>query len=350
MARYSIEVRVCRQVVCTKEFTRMSSAELVPGDIFEVSEDGSNMPCDALLLSGTIIMNESMLTGESTPVVKQALSNSNDHFRLERLKGSLLYAGTKIVQKRSLEGHKVLAMVYSTAFNTEKGNLVRSILFPKESNFKFKNDSIKYIVIMAILSGLGFLIAFPFMVSHGIAMIDILFKAMDLLTTTVPPALPACLGIGISIALKRIKDRQIICINRDRVNVVGKVDTICFDKTGTLTEDSLDLHGFVPIKYKKGIFYFGKFLSNCQDMVNDSYNYVKSKMPDEAYKDKPLEMKASFIESISTCHCITRVGDKLVGDPVDIKMFESTKWILAENFDSQTGTTSNNLVSNWKLI
>jgi len=50
----------------------IDSDELVPGDVIVVPNN-SNMPCDAILLSGTCILNESMLTGESVPVIKNAL-------------------------------------------------------------------------------------------------------------------------------------------------------------------------------------------------------------------------------------------------------------------------------------
>ena len=51
------------------------SEELVPGDIIVVPNNNL-MPCDAILLSGTCIVNESMLTGESVPVIKNAISNT----------------------------------------------------------------------------------------------------------------------------------------------------------------------------------------------------------------------------------------------------------------------------------
>jgi len=50
----------------------MSSEVLVPGDIV-IIPDNFLMPCDVVLLAGSCIVNESMLTGESVPVVKNAL-------------------------------------------------------------------------------------------------------------------------------------------------------------------------------------------------------------------------------------------------------------------------------------
>ena len=101
-------------------------------------------------------------------------------------------------------------------------------------DFKFKKDSVRYIFIMAILSFVGFVISLPFLIKSGMRPIAILKRSLDLVTTTVPPALPACLGIGITYALSRLKSNKMSSINRNRVNIAGKVDMICFDKTGTL--------------------------------------------------------------------------------------------------------------------
>lgn len=65
MARYECKVNV-RRITETGEsvwIEDIDSSELVPGDVFEVPE-GKKLPCDALMLSGQSIINESMLTGK----------------------------------------------------------------------------------------------------------------------------------------------------------------------------------------------------------------------------------------------------------------------------------------------
>lgn len=77
------------------------------------------------------------------------------------------------------------------------------------------------------------------------------YNFLDLVTITVPPALPSALAIGVSFSLGRLKKKKIYCISPPKVNVSGKVSIICFDKTGTLTEDDLDLYGVRTLKYKE---------------------------------------------------------------------------------------------------
>lgn len=78
----------------------ISSNDLVPGDIIVVP-DGKVMPCDVVLLRGTALVNESMLTGESVPVIKNSLlpesSEIYDPEDFDRTKKYTLFSGTKII-------------------------------------------------------------------------------------------------------------------------------------------------------------------------------------------------------------------------------------------------------------
>jgi cation-transporting ATPase 13A3/4/5 len=99
----------------------LPSDELVPGDVFEVQAN-TDLPCDGVLVSGECLVSEAMLTGESVPVAKAALAGAR----------SLLSGGTRVLQARpAAPGGRVLARVARTGFATEKGRLIRSILFPR---------------------------------------------------------------------------------------------------------------------------------------------------------------------------------------------------------------------------
>ena len=76
-----------------------------------------------------------------------------------------LFSGTKIIRARrpqtgSDEEAVALAVVVRTGFNTTKGALVRSMLFPKPSGFKFYQDSFRYISVMALVAAFGFVASF----------------------------------------------------------------------------------------------------------------------------------------------------------------------------------------------
>ncbi|GMG40018.1 unnamed protein product [Ambrosiozyma monospora] len=250
LSKFQCAVRVWRNGF----WTETTSDLLVPGDVYEVSDPSlSVFPCDSILLSGDCIVNEAMLTGESVPVSKvpitpeaaKCLKNEFSSAKFSNtLSRSFLYNGTKIVRCRyGADSELATALVVRTGFNTTKGSLIRSMLFPKPSGFKFYEDSFKYIGVMFLVACVGFTYSTYNFIRLGLDWKIITFRALDLITIVVPPALPATLTIGTSFALSRLRKKQIFCIAPTRVNVGGKLDVMCFDKTGTLTEEGLDIMG-----------------------------------------------------------------------------------------------------------
>ena len=218
---------------------RAVSDDLVPGDVISIEENMS-LPCDCVLLSGETLMSESMLTGESIPVSKSAA-----HPGMPSTFKSLMAGGTLVLQVRSIKGAPVLARVRSTGFNSEKGRLVRSILYPSAGRDNPQRDGNRFVLfVMVPMAILGGVLVLAYNAAHGAP--NTLSFVMDLITIAVPPALPACLVVGISFAVERLHMKRIFCIAPSRVNMAGKITRCCFDKTGTLTIDGLDLLSIHP--------------------------------------------------------------------------------------------------------
>lgn len=182
--------------------------------------------------------------GESVPVSK--IPVTNESLRTLDLKSStippeaaryFLFSGTRIIRARRPQDGKddeavALAIVARTGFNTTKGALVRSMLFPKPSGFKFYKDAFRYISVMGGVAGAGFVASFVNFVRLKVIRrpslprnwIDIsqlawhliVVRALDLITIVVPPALPATLTIGTNFALSRLKLKSIFCISPQR--------------------------------------------------------------------------------------------------------------------------------------
>ena len=329
ISRFECEIRVLRG-----GFWRyVESSELVPGDVYEVTDPNlQQLPCDSLLLSGDCIVNESMLTGESVPVSKSPsvdetlellnLSASAIHPEVAR---HMLFSGTKIIRARKPQDDKsdeaaALALVVRTGFNTTKGALVRSMLFPKPSGFKFYRDSFRYISVMAGIAGIGFIASFFNFIRLRLAWHLIVVRALDLITIVVPPALPATLTIGTNFALQRLKAKMIFCISPQRVNVGGKIDIMCFDKTGTLTEDGLDVLGV-------------RAVSRPANRFTDMMNHSTALLPGATYERDPTvdyNANKAILYTMATCHSLRIVDDEFIGDPLDLKMFEFTNWQYEE--------------------
>lgn len=306
---------------------------MVPGDVYEISDPSLTLfPSDSLLLSGDCIVNESMLTGESVPVSK--VPATDETLDIMSLSASsiapeaarhFLFCGTKIIRARRPQEDRddqgvALAMVVRTGFNTTKGSLVRSMLFPKPSGFKFYRDSFRYIAVMGCVAILGFIVSFVNFLRLGLAWHLIVVRALDLITIVVPPALPATLTIGTNFALSRLRKKQIFCISPQRVNVGGKLDIMCFDKTGTLTEEGLDVLGVRLVS--RSTKRFGEVVSKAESLVpRANFETTEANRHDTA---------RAALFTMATCHSLRSVDGDLVGDPLDLKMFEFTKWLFEE--------------------
>ncbi|CAJ2507776.1 Uu.00g089620.m01.CDS01 [Anthostomella pinea] len=329
ISRFECDVRVLRNGF----WAHVSSSDLVPGDVYEVSDPNlTQFPSDSLLLSGDCIVNESMLTGESVPVSK--IPATDETLEIMNLSGStvspdaarhFLFCGTKIVrarrpQENTDEEAVALAMVVRTGFNTTKGSLVRSMLFPKPSGFKFYRDSFRYISVMGCVALLGFIVSFVNFLRLGLAWHLIVVRALDLITIVVPPALPATLTIGTNFALSRLKKKQIFCISPQRVNVGGKLDLMCFDKTGTLTEEGLDI---------LGVRLASRTSKRFEEVVSKASALVPHSELASTTADKYDSSRAALF-TMATCHSLRCVDGELVGDPLDVKMFEFTGWTFEE--------------------
>ncbi|XP_068196725.1 polyamine-transporting ATPase 13A3-like [Antennarius striatus] len=313
VAAHSVQ-RVC---VCrgNSEVEHALSTDLVPGDVIVLPANGMVMPCDAALVQGSCIVNESMLTGESVPVTKTSLPSSGggsaDRYHLEEHKRHTLFCGTQVIQTRFYAGEPVKAVVVRTGFSTEKGQLVRSILHPKPTDFRLYRDASLFLLCLVGVAGIGFIYTIVLSVMNQVPAKTIIIESLDIVTITVPPALPAAMTAGIVYAQRRLKRVGIFCISPQRINMCGQLDLFCFDKTGTLTEDGLDLWGVHRAED-------GSFSPPERSAANTS-------MADSA-----------FTSCMAACHSLTRIQGELSGDPLDLKMFGATGWVLEEPTEEET--------------
>jgi len=79
----------------TGTYRTASSTELVPGDLVQVPR--GILPCDMILLSGSVIVNEAILTGESVPVIKNQLLDSAHGYRAKDCEKQTLFGGTDVI-------------------------------------------------------------------------------------------------------------------------------------------------------------------------------------------------------------------------------------------------------------
>jgi cation-transporting ATPase 13A2 len=297
------------------EYERINSDNLVCGDLIELEND-MTIPCDILLLSGECIMNESMLTGESIPVVKQALYTADDldHTIYKGNSSLTLFAGTKVLQtKLKGKSDKVQGICVRSGFETAKGKLVLSILYPRPSEFTYYRDAFRFVGILASISIIGMIYCVIRYSIMGVDGIQVFLRAANLVTIAIPPALPVAITVGTAIAVSRLSGKKIFTISPSRVNVAGKINCMCFDKTGTLTEDGLHLNSIHLVEN-----------SRFKDEVetDELYDFV------EANSQRKDDVNSIFLYCMVSCHSLVEHCGRIIGDPLEQEIFTVTKWEL----------------------
>ncbi|XP_037065701.1 probable cation-transporting ATPase 13A4 isoform X3 [Peromyscus leucopus] len=306
----SITVSVCERKAGAQD---LESRLLVPGDLLILTGSRVQMPCDAILIDGSCVVDEGMLTGESIPVTKTPLSQmaSSAPWKMQTEadpRRHVLFCGTEVIQARAAASGTVRAVVLQTGFNTAKGDLVRSILYPKPMNFKLYRDAIRFLLCLVGTATIGMIYTLCVYVLSGEPPEEVVRKALDVITIAVPPALPAALTTGIIYAQRRLKRKGIFCISPQRINVCGQLNLVCFDKTGTLTRGGLDPWGVVP----------------CDQ---NGFQAVHSFASGKALPQGPL------CAAMASCHSLILLDGTIQGDPMDLKMFEATKWEMTISGD-----------------
>jgi len=94
----------------------------------------------------------------------------------------------------------VYGLVTRTGFVTTKGALVRDILYPRQTKFKFYQDSIIFVGAMGMVAFAGFFATLPYLLQNT-TIEKTIDKCLDMITITVPPALPATMSVGVAFAI-----------------------------------------------------------------------------------------------------------------------------------------------------
>ncbi|XP_069583248.1 probable cation-transporting ATPase 13A4 isoform X1 [Ranitomeya imitator] len=292
------------------DIQEVESQDLVPGDVIVLTGRKFYLPCDSILITGSCVVNEGMLTGESVPVTKTPLPNVDNSIPWkihsgEDYKRHVLFCGTDVIQTQAPNKSLVKAVVLKTGFNTAKGDLVRSILYPKPVNFKLHRDAIRFLLGLVAVTLIGMIYTPIVLKQNGASASDAVLWTFLMITGGIPAALPAAVQVCILYSQIRLQKNGIFCLSAQRINMCGQLNIICFDKTGTLTEDGMELWGIVPSDKR-------------------SFQEVYLFAPGTSLPWSPI------LVGMVSCHSLIFLDGKTQGDPLDLKMFEGTGWVLQD--------------------
>lgn len=220
------------QVIRDGKDVEISSKELVPGDIV-VLKVGDISPADIRLVEAwNLQTNEAPLTGESTPVSKDAKTVLTKETIISDRR-NMIFSTTTITYGR---GRGVVA---ETGMNTEFGKIAGEIQVAEEPPTPLETKlahvgkwiGIIVIVVCAAVAGVNAI--------RGEELLQMILWGTSLAVAAVPEALPAVITGGFAIGMRMMAKRNAIVRKLPTVGTIGCSTVICADKTGTYTRNEM---------------------------------------------------------------------------------------------------------------
>ncbi|AET39046.1 ion-transporting P-type ATPase SPF1 Ecym_3576 [Eremothecium cymbalariae DBVPG len=294
--------------------------QLLPMDLVSVTRTAEEnaLPCDMLLVDGTCIVNEAMLSGESTPLLKESIKllPAEDNLNIDGLgKNVALHGGTKILQVTPpVKGtssvpvspdHGALAVVTKTGFETSQGSLVRVMIYCSQTVSAGNKEALYFILCLLFFAIIASWYVWVEGTRMGRTHSKLILDCILILTSVVPSELPMELTMAVNNSLTALSKFYIYCTEPFRIPFAGRLDVCCFDKTGTLTGEDLVFEGFAGL------------MSNSDDI-----HHLHSGL------EAPLE--TSLV--IGAANALVKLDDgEIVGDPMEKATVMATGWKVGAN-------------------
>ena len=206
---------------------RVEVRELVPGDVI-VIEEGERVSADARLLSGSVEMDLSTLTGESLPLLRTA-----DPFTTN---GPILEARDLVFSGTNCTGGEATAVVFNTGMHTELGRIAalsQRVGHDESPLEKQVKHVARLIAVVAVGMGVAFIPLGTLMA--GLSLGDAVNFAIGLLVANVPEGLLPTITLALAVGVRILARRGVLVKRISAVETLGSTSVICTDKTGTLT-------------------------------------------------------------------------------------------------------------------
>jgi len=243
--------------ICT-----IKSEQIVPGDIV-LLEAGNYVPADCRLISSSNLkIEESSLTGETVPVLKDANCMLKEKTALGDMV-NMAFSTTIVVN-----GHGE-AIVTETGMNTKVGKIAKMIITNEapETPIQKKLGEVGKTLGIACL-GICLLI-FIIGLLKKIEPIEMFMTSVGLAVAAIPEGLPAIVTIMLSIGVTKMAKKNSIIRKLPAVETLGSSSVICSDKTGTLTQNKMQVTKIANINGETNDKEYIKWLIGMTTMCTD---------------------------------------------------------------------------------
>ena len=300
--------------------------EIVPGDVV-VLEEGAKVPADLRLIEvGELAIDESILTGESSPVTKHTEQLSKETPLADRK--NMAFMNTLVTRGRGK------GVVVATGMATAVGKIAEQIYKAPEKRQPFTIElsrlgkQLAYIIVALIV-----IIALIQLSTDRIELFTVFLAAVSLGVAAIPEGLPVVVTLAMAFGTRKMVKRKALVRKLSVIESLGSVDVICTDKTGTLTENRMTV---------TKLYYDGEFY----DVTGTGY-HTKGEI---LLRGTPVDNSklASLLTIGYNCNDAEESCDSetpYIGDPTEIALLVSAKKanitkklprVKEEPFSSQT--------------
>jgi H+-transporting ATPase len=203
----------------------LPAAELTPGDIVKLSL-GAVVAADVRLAEGSVLLDQSMLTGESIPV------EAGPNFQT--------YAGALVRRGEAL------AEVTATGTRTKFGRTAELVLGAHVVSSQQK-AVLRVVRNLAVFNGFLIVILVAYAWAHAMPSAEIVSLVLTAVLASIPVALPATFTLAAAVGARSLARQGVLPTRLSAVDEAASIDVLCADKTGTLTRNELKVTTVRPL-------------------------------------------------------------------------------------------------------
>lgn len=281
----SILNRPAIQVRREGEDQEIELKDIVKGDIV-LLESGSQICNDSIVVSGSLEVNESLLTGESDPVIKEP--------------GSTLYSGSSVISG------KACAEVIHVGNDNYAINLVNEVKKEKQVQSELLGSMRKVTRFTStLIIPLGILLFLEAFVLRKAPVNESVVASAAALLGMLPKGLVLLISVSLATGVIRLAKMKILVQNIYSLETLAHVDVLCLDKTGTITDGKLKAKYVIPMDRDEEIKLTEKEAKcliraylNASDDNNATFHALKEVFAEKDYTEKKYEAKNVKRENI----------------------------------------------------
>jgi H+-transporting ATPase len=268
--RLQISSRVLREA----NWQVVPARELVPGDIVRMRA-GDIIPADVKLLTGTVSVDQSALTGESKDADKAS--------------GTVLSSGSVV---RRGEGNGVVMLTGAKTYFGRTTELVQ------EARPKLHIDAVVARIVRWLFLVVGALLGMVVVMSlmRGTPLLQMVPLMLILLTSAIPLSLPVMFTVSMAVGSKELAKRGVLVTRLSAAEDAATMDVLCVDKTGTITMNRLAVTGVIPLEHatEADVLFAGALASKEADQDPIDLAFLAAAKERHIFDGRPAVTPVSF--------------------------------------------------------